>query len=225
MRYYADQRRWTTLLSLDQPPAWHPWVRVYAVVNRFWARLREPRVQTALPSLTASLAQEFILEHGQILAQPSWDSVPEVAWGLRARGRHTDRDSDVELPRSNACFKLWGSRSGVWLPKLPRGPARRIEVARRASPPRPAPEHVPPRVACSRSTGWRTARVDTARRGKLARQPILTDPTALGGRREIHPRHDSAAHHTHLSWGIAPGRGARCGSRTGSSRYRERAES
>lgn len=69
VKYYADQRRWTTLLKLDQTPAWHPWVRVYAFVIRLRAWLRDSGVQAASPSLAASLAREFILEHGQVLAQ------------------------------------------------------------------------------------------------------------------------------------------------------------
>ncbi len=69
VKYYADQRRWTTLLKLPHTPAWHPWMRVYAFVIRLGAWLREPGVQAALPSLAASLAREFILEHGQVLAE------------------------------------------------------------------------------------------------------------------------------------------------------------
>lgn len=69
VKYYADQRRWTTLLKLDRTPAWHPWVRVYAFVIRLQAWLREPGLLAASPSLAASLAREFILEHGQVLAQ------------------------------------------------------------------------------------------------------------------------------------------------------------
>ncbi len=69
VKYYADQRRWTTLLKIDRTPAWHPWARVYAFVIRLRAWLREAGVRAASPSLAASLAREFILEHGQILAQ------------------------------------------------------------------------------------------------------------------------------------------------------------
>ena len=69
VKYYADQRRWTTLLKLAQTPPWHPWVRVYAFVIRLQAWLREPRVRAASPPLAALLAREFILEHGQVLAQ------------------------------------------------------------------------------------------------------------------------------------------------------------
>ena len=69
VKYYADQRRWTALLKLPHAPPWHPWVRVYAFVIHLRAWLQEPGVQAASPSLAASLAREFILEHGQILAQ------------------------------------------------------------------------------------------------------------------------------------------------------------
>jgi hypothetical protein len=69
VKYYADQRRWTTLLKLDHTPAWHPWVRVYPFLIRLRAWLREPGVQAASPSLAASLAREFILGHGQVLSQ------------------------------------------------------------------------------------------------------------------------------------------------------------
>ncbi len=69
VKYYADERRWTTLLKLDHTPAWHPWVRVYAFVIRLRAWLREPGLQAVSPSLAASLAREFILEHGQVLLQ------------------------------------------------------------------------------------------------------------------------------------------------------------
>jgi hypothetical protein len=69
VKYYADQRRWTTLLKLALTPPWHPWVRVYPFVIRLGVWLREPGVQAASPSLAASLAREFILEHGQVLAQ------------------------------------------------------------------------------------------------------------------------------------------------------------
>jgi hypothetical protein len=69
VRYYADPRRWTTLLKLPHSPPWYPWVRVYAFVVRLGAWLREPGVQAASPALAASLAREFILEHGQVLAQ------------------------------------------------------------------------------------------------------------------------------------------------------------
>ena len=69
VKYYADQRRWTALLKLPHPPAWHPWLRVYAFVIRLRAWLQEPGVQAASPSLAASLAREFILEHGQVLGQ------------------------------------------------------------------------------------------------------------------------------------------------------------
>jgi hypothetical protein len=77
VKYYADQRRWTTLLKLDQTPAWHPWVRVYAFVLRLRAWLRDAAVQAASPSLAASLAREFILEHGQVLAQLQLDAPHE----------------------------------------------------------------------------------------------------------------------------------------------------
>ena len=69
VKYYADPLRWATLLKLDHTPAWHPWVRVYAFVIRLRAWLREPGVQAASPALTASLAREFIFEHGQVLTQ------------------------------------------------------------------------------------------------------------------------------------------------------------
>jgi len=69
VKYYVDQRRWTTLLKLDHTPAWHSWVRVYAFVIHLGAWLREAGMQAASPSLAASLAREFILEHGQVLAQ------------------------------------------------------------------------------------------------------------------------------------------------------------
>lgn len=69
VKYYADQRRWTTLLKLAQTPTWHPWVRVYAFVIRLQAWLRDRGAQVASPSLAASLSREFVLEHGQVLAQ------------------------------------------------------------------------------------------------------------------------------------------------------------
>jgi len=73
VKYGADQRRWTTLLKLPQTPAWHPWVPVYAFVIRLRAWLQGPGVQAASPSLAASLAREFILENGQVLAQLQLD--------------------------------------------------------------------------------------------------------------------------------------------------------
>jgi hypothetical protein len=69
VKYYADPRRWTTLLKLQHAPAWHPWVRIYAFAIRLRARLGHSGLKAASPSLAASLAREFMLEHGQVLAQ------------------------------------------------------------------------------------------------------------------------------------------------------------
>ena len=69
VRYYADGKRWITLLDLREAPRWHPWVSVFAFVLRLQEWLREPGLRAASSTLAASLAREFMLEHGQVLTQ------------------------------------------------------------------------------------------------------------------------------------------------------------
>ena len=76
VKYYADQKRWTTFLDLADAPPWHPWVAVFAFVLRLKSWFREPGVDTGSAALTASLAREFMLEHGKILTQLQLD-VPD----------------------------------------------------------------------------------------------------------------------------------------------------
>jgi hypothetical protein len=69
VRYYADRKRWLTLLELRDAPPWHPWASVFAFVLRLQQWLREPGVGTASASLAASLAREFMVEHGQVVTE------------------------------------------------------------------------------------------------------------------------------------------------------------
>ncbi len=76
VRYYANRKRWITLLDLRSAPRWHPWVTVFAFVLRLQRWLRESGVDTASATLAASLAREFMLEHGKVLTQLQLD-VPD----------------------------------------------------------------------------------------------------------------------------------------------------
>lgn len=76
IRYYADQRRWSALLGLSDAPSWHPWVAVYAFVLRLRAWLDAPQLTGASGSLAASLAREFMHEHGWIVTRLQLD-VPD----------------------------------------------------------------------------------------------------------------------------------------------------
>lgn len=69
VKYYADQQRWTGLLDLPATPQWHPWMNVYAFVLRLLSWLPGSGDKATSPSLAASLAREFMLEHGQIVTQ------------------------------------------------------------------------------------------------------------------------------------------------------------
>ncbi len=73
VRYYANQTRWSTLLDLADTPPWHPWATVFAFVLRLQEWLRQPRIDTASATLAASLAREFMLEHGKVLTDVQLD--------------------------------------------------------------------------------------------------------------------------------------------------------
>lgn len=67
VKYYADQRRWGALLKLPDQPPWHAWAGIYPFLLRWLRWMREPGVARASPALAASLAREFVREHGQVL--------------------------------------------------------------------------------------------------------------------------------------------------------------
>ncbi len=76
IKYYADQIRWSALLDLGAAPPWHPWATVFAFVLRLQEWLRRPGIDSASVTLTASLAREFMLEHGKVLTDLKLD-VPD----------------------------------------------------------------------------------------------------------------------------------------------------
>jgi hypothetical protein len=76
VQYYAERRRWAALLDLADTPPWHPWVQVFAFVLRLREWLKAPALRGASPTLAASLAREFMLEHGGIVTQLQLD-VPD----------------------------------------------------------------------------------------------------------------------------------------------------
>jgi hypothetical protein len=69
VQYRADQKRWTSLLRLRDAPPWRPWMPSFALALRLDRWLRDPALAKATPTLAASLAREFMLEHGQLLGQ------------------------------------------------------------------------------------------------------------------------------------------------------------
>ncbi|MDH3292595.1 MAG: hypothetical protein OEO20_15755 [Gemmatimonadota bacterium] len=75
--YCADHARWTALLDLRDTPSWHPWVTVFAFVLRLQQWLREGGLDTTSGTLAASLAREFMLQHGTVLRQLPLD-VPDL---------------------------------------------------------------------------------------------------------------------------------------------------
>ncbi len=76
IKYYADQTRWSTLLDLAAAPPWHPWATVFAFVLRLQEWLRRSGIDSASVTLAASLAREFMLEHGKVLTDLKLD-VPD----------------------------------------------------------------------------------------------------------------------------------------------------
>ena len=76
VKYYADLQRWTALLELQDTAPWHPWVAIYAFVLRLLAWLGGPGAEAQSSSVVASLAREFMREHGGILTQIQLD-VPD----------------------------------------------------------------------------------------------------------------------------------------------------
>lgn len=73
VRYCAERRRWFALLDLADAPPWYPWIAVYGFMLRLDAWLRESHLSKASASLAASLAREFMSEHGAILADLQLD--------------------------------------------------------------------------------------------------------------------------------------------------------
>jgi hypothetical protein len=69
VRYYAEYRRWSEVLDLPDAPTWYPWVHVYAFALRLEEWLRQPKLQGTSPALQASVAREFMMEHGRPLTQ------------------------------------------------------------------------------------------------------------------------------------------------------------
>jgi hypothetical protein len=67
--YYADRKRWGALLAHRNPAAWHPWMKLYPLVLRLLQWLRGDGAAAESDSLSASLAREFMLEHGDILQE------------------------------------------------------------------------------------------------------------------------------------------------------------
>ena len=68
-KYYADGKRWGSLLALRAPAQWHPWVRVYSFVLSLREWLRVEAATTNSDTLSASLAREFMLDRSQVLQQ------------------------------------------------------------------------------------------------------------------------------------------------------------
>lgn len=64
--YYCDPQPWSDLLEMSAVPAWHPWVLVYAFALRLEAWLAAPSRQKGSADLAASLAREFVHEHGKV---------------------------------------------------------------------------------------------------------------------------------------------------------------
>ena len=76
LKYYAERQRWAALLGLADTPPWHPWIAVYAFVLRLKEWLNAPGLRSASSTLVASLARDFMLEHGQIVTHLQLD-VPD----------------------------------------------------------------------------------------------------------------------------------------------------
>ena len=68
VQYHADGKRWTALLRLRAAPPWLSWMRGFALALQLDRWLHDPQWAKATPTLAASLAREFMLEHGQVLA-------------------------------------------------------------------------------------------------------------------------------------------------------------
>jgi hypothetical protein len=77
--YSAAPGRWLGLLGLDEPPPWRPWVHVFAYVVRLLEWLRGPGRRQMSAALAASLAREFVVEHGAVLAELRLDIPDERA--------------------------------------------------------------------------------------------------------------------------------------------------
>jgi len=98
VRYYVEHRRWSTVLDLPDAPSWYPWVHVYSFGLRLEEWLRQPKLHGTSPALQASLAREFMIEHGRPLTQLQLE-VPD----------HRDHLGEAYLPAFEAAVKMLAS--------------------------------------------------------------------------------------------------------------------